>query len=144
MENEENNTPEVGFPRVVLTDGEKIEYLDQINRQLIKLLVQIEKERDGTDTAKLFFGNLLFDISSFDAMFDNRLAPVLVKLHGLYNENAYLTLSHTVVKRKIFESRGIIAGLVKEINDQPSQSKNRKEHSSGNKKISNGGTASKR
>ena len=83
--------------------------------QLIKLLTLIEAERDGGASALLFFGGLLFDIGSADWLFGNRLSPVLVKLNGLYIEKAYLTLEHKVIRNKIFESRGIIDGLIREL-----------------------------
>ena len=98
-----------------LTDGEKVEYLKSVRMQLIKLLTLIEAERDGGASALLFFGGLLFDIGSADWLFGNRLSPVLVKLNGLYIEKAYLTLEHKVNRNKIFESRGIIDGLIREL-----------------------------
>lgn len=98
-----------------LTDGEKEEYLKSVRKQLIKLLNLIEAERDGGASARLYFGGLMFDIGSADWLFGNRLSPVLVKLNGLYHDNAYLTLDHRVVRNKVFESRGIVDGLIREL-----------------------------
>ena len=100
---------------VTLTDGEKVEYLRTLRTQLIKLLNLIEAERDGGASVRLFFGGLLFDVGSADWLYGNRLSPVLVKLHGLFLDDAYLTLEHRVVRNKIFESRGIIDGLIREL-----------------------------
>lgn len=100
---------------VSLTDGEKVEYLKSVRTQLIKLLNLIEAERDGGASARLFFGGLMFDIGSADWLFGNRLSSVIVKLNGLYMENAYLSLEHRVIRNKIFESRGVIDGLIREI-----------------------------
>lgn len=100
---------------ISLTDGEKVEYLKSIRTQLIKLLTLIEAERDGGASARLFFGGLLFDIGSADWLYGNRLSTVIVKLHGLYLDDAYLTLEHRIVRNKIFESRGVINGLIREL-----------------------------
>ena len=98
-----------------LTDGEKEEFLISVRKQLVKLLTLIEAERDGGASARFFFAGFLFDIGSADWLFENRLSSVLVKLNGLYHDNAYLTLDHRVVRNKVFESRGIVDGLIREL-----------------------------
>lgn len=97
------------------SDEEKLEYLSYAHRQLIKLLSLIEAERDGGDSAASFFGGFLFDLNSADMLFGNRLALVLVKLNGLYAGLAYREAEYKTVRNKIFESRGILEGLMKEI-----------------------------
>lgn len=101
--------------KIIFSDEEKLEYLSYMHRQLIKLLSLIEGERNGGDSAATFFGGFLFDINSADMLFGNRLAPVLVKLNGLYADFAYRGIEYKVVRNKIFESRGIVEGLMKEI-----------------------------
>lgn len=98
-----------------LTDEEKGEYLQYVRKQLIKLLNLIEAERDGGASAEAFFGGLLFDLGSADWLYGNRLSLAIVKLYGLYKDGAYRTLEHKTIKNKIFESRGVIDGLIKEI-----------------------------
>lgn len=100
---------------VSLTDGEKVEYLKTVRKQLIKLLSLIEAEREGGDSASMYFGGLMFDLGSADWLFDNRLSPAIVKLNGLFLNYAYRTLDHRTVRNKIFESRGILDGMIKEI-----------------------------
>lgn len=109
------NKNEMVLREFSLTDGEKEEYLKSVRKQLIKLLNLIEAERDGGASARLYFGGLMFDIGSADWLFGNRLSPVLVKLSGLYRDDAYLTLEHRVVRNKVFESRGIVDGLLREL-----------------------------
>lgn len=111
---------------IALTDGEKVAYLRTLRTQLIKLLNLIEAERDGGASARLFFGGLMFDVGSADWLYDNRLSPVLVKLHGLYLDEAYLTMEHRMVRNKIFESRGIIDGLIRELEGTASPRSQRK------------------
>ena len=104
------------MPGVVsLTDGEKVEYLKTVRKQLIKLLSLIEAERDGGENASLYFGGLMFDLGSADWLFGNRLSPAIVKLNGLFMNCAYRDLEHRTVRNKIFESRGILDGMIKEI-----------------------------
>ena len=98
-----------------LTDGEKVEYLQYVRKQLVKLLTLIEAERDGGASAEAFFGGLLFDLGSADWLYGNRLSLAIVKLHGLYRDGAYRSLEHKTIKNKIFESRGVIDGLIREI-----------------------------
>ena len=118
MENKEelNGTPAIAG--ISLTDEEKVEYLQYVRKQLIKLLNLIETERTGGASAEFFFAGLLFDLGSADWLYGNRLSTVIVKLHGLYLDGAYRSLEHKTVKNKIFESRGIVDGLIKEIGGQ--------------------------
>lgn len=115
MENKLGTPESVGEIKISLTDGEKVEYLQYARKQLVKLLTLIEAERDGGASAESFFGGLLFDLGSADWLYDNRLSLVVVKLHGLFLDGAYRTLEHKTIKNKIFESRGIIDGLIREI-----------------------------
>ena len=101
--------------KISFSDDEKLEYLSYAHRQLIKLLSLIEAERDGGDSAASFFGGFLFDLNSADMLFGNRLALVLVKLNGLYAGLAYRETEYKTIRNKIFESRGILEGLMKEI-----------------------------
>ena len=111
------NNEASALPRISLTDEEKVEYLKYIRKQFVKLLNLIEAERDGEGSADMFFGGLLFDLGSADWLFGNRLSMVIVKLHGLYLDGAYRSLEHKTIKNKIFESRGIVDGLIKEYGD---------------------------
>lgn len=101
--------------KICFSDEEKLEYLSYAHKQLIKLLSLIEAERDGGDSAASFFGGFLFDLNSADMLFGNRLALVLVKLNGLYSGLAYRETEYKIIRNKIFESRGILEGLMKEI-----------------------------
>ena len=111
---------------VSLTDGEKAEYLRYVRRQLVKLLSLIEAERDGGASAFAFFGGFLFDLNSADWLFGNRMSPVIVKLNGLYRDGAYRDADMRTVRNKIFESRGIVEGLLKDLGDQGFAEKHRK------------------
>lgn len=115
MENKQETPASEEALRFSLTDGEKTEYLKYIRKQLIKLLNLIEAEKDGGASAESFFGGLLFDLGSADWLYDNRLSSAIVKLHGLYYDGAYRSLDHKTIKNKIFESRGIIDGLIREL-----------------------------
>ena len=115
MENKEVPTAKERGMGISLTDDEKLEYLKYVRKQLVKLLNLIEGERDGGPSAEAFFGALLFDLGSADWLFGNRLSPAIVKLHGLYMDGAYRTLDHKTIKNKIFESRGMVDGLIKDI-----------------------------
>lgn len=115
MENKKETPALESEVKISLTDEEKVEYLKYVRKQLVKLLTLIESERDGGTSAEMFFGGLLFDLGSADWLYGNRLSLVIVKLHGLYLEGAYRSLDHKTIKNKIFESRGIIDGLIKEI-----------------------------
>ena len=41
-----------------------------------------------------------------------KLTKVLVKIHGLYDEGKYKTMTHAQIKRQIMECRGIVDGLI--------------------------------
>lgn len=115
MENKEGAVATEGAIEISLTDEEKLEYLGYVRKQLIKLLNLMEGERDGGPSAESFFGAFLFDLGSADWLFGNRLSLVIVKLHGLFKDGAYRSLDHKTIKNKVFESRGIVEGLAKEI-----------------------------
>ena len=100
--------------RITLTDEEKTEYLRSLRSQLVKLLTLIEEERAGGYCAESYFGKLLFDVGAADWLFEDRLVNVVVKLSGLYRDRAYATMPMKDVKGKIFESRGIVDGLMRE------------------------------
>ena len=105
--------------RITLTDKEKVEYLRSLRNQLVKLLTLIEEERAGGYCAEPYFGKMLFDVGAADWLFEDRLVNVVVKLSGLYKDRAYATLPMKDVKGKIFESRGIVDGLMKEYGQEP-------------------------
>lgn len=115
MENKEGLSVNEGGFKISLTDEEKLEYLKYVRKQLIKLLNLIEGEKEGGASAETFFGAFLFDLGSADWLFGNRLSLVIVKLHGLFKDGAYRSLEHKTIKNKIFESRGMVDGLIKEI-----------------------------
>ena len=93
---------------------------------MVKLLSLIEAEREGGASALAFFGGFLFDLNSADWLFGNRMSPVLVKLNGLYADCAYRETDMRIVRNKIFESRGIIEGLIKDLGGQQPARKRRK------------------
>ena len=123
MENKEELLVDEGKFDISLTDEEKLEYLKYVRRQLIKLLNLIEEEINGGASAGAFFGAFLFDLGSADWLFGNKLSLVIVKLYGLYKDEAYRSLEHKTIKNKIFESRGMIDGLIKEIGGLKTPSK---------------------
>lgn len=97
-------------------EAEKDSYIE-LRRKLVKLLYIIEDEINGKpdSNAELFMYGFLSDLISNNALCNNRLNDVIIKIHSLYHENGYKNMTHAQIKRKIMESRGIVDHLIKEM-----------------------------
>ena len=129
MENNEKENAQVSDSqdpvviRVRFTDKEKLNYLRYAHKQLIKLLKLIEEEFDKKCNAHNFLGSFIWDMLSADDIFssdddpryDGELSKVLVKLNRLYHDDSYRKTPYQVIRNMIFESRGIIEGLIKKL-----------------------------
>lgn len=101
---------DIGACRLVLSKEGKKAYLDKVYNELIKILYLIEQEKTPGD-AKSYIAGLLFELNNSDALFDNQLIKVVIKLNGVYS--SYLTTPFNIIKKQIFEARGIIDHLRK-------------------------------
>lgn len=116
MENKEcypldsENTVKIRFS----PEEEKDCYVN-LRGQLIKLLYMIEAEERGEGNIELWFYGFMFELASSNTLCNNKLTKVVVKIHGLYDEDKYKTMSHAQIKRQIMESRGILDHLINDI-----------------------------
>ena len=72
----------------------------------------IEAESRGEQDISLWFYGFVYELASSNVLCDEKLTKVLVKVHGLYDEEKYKTMTHAHIKRQIMECRGIVDGLI--------------------------------
>lgn len=107
-----------GVVKIRLSDSERGRCYRSLRRKIIKLLYLIEQEqRKEIDSIDRWFYGLVFELSSSNTLCDNELTDVLVKIHGLYEQDKYKTMTHDQIKRQIMESKGILDFLIKQIDD---------------------------
>lgn len=94
---------------------EEKEYYLGLENQLIKLLYLIEDEKAGKNSADLYFYGFIYELKNANLLCQNKLTKVCVKIFGLYNNSQYKQMSHEDIKRQIFESKGIIDHLIKQL-----------------------------
>lgn len=92
-------------------EEEKKCFID-LRSQVIKLLYMIEAEERGEGDISLWFYGFMFDLASSNKLCDNKLTKVVVKIHGLYDNEHYKEMTHAQIKRQIMESRGILTHLI--------------------------------
>lgn len=112
-ENQDNQF-KISLPK----SGERECYVN-IGKSLIKLLYMIEDEqKDPNHDIKLWFYSFMLDLISSNALCHEKLTKVIVKIHALYDKEHYKEMSHAQIKRQIFESKGIVDYLIKELDEQ--------------------------
>lgn len=95
-----------------LTPEGEVQCFRDLKSQVIKLLYMIEAESRGEQDISLWFYGFVYDLASSNVLCGEKLTKVLVKIHGLYDEDRYKTMTHAQIKRQIMECRGIVDGLI--------------------------------
>ena len=72
----------------------------------------IEAEQRGEEDISLWFYGFMFELASANTLCDNKLLKVVIKIHGLYDNEAYKSMTHAQIKRQIMESKGIVDHLI--------------------------------
>ena len=96
---------------------EEKEYYLGLKSQLIKLLYLIEDEKKGQGSAELYLYGFMYELKNANILCKNKLTKVCVKMYGLYNDFAYRTMEHSEIKRQIFECKGIVDHLAKQLSE---------------------------
>lgn len=115
MENKEGQQPldsEEVTVRIRFSPVEEKDCYINLRSQLIKLLYMIEAEQKGEGDISLWFYGFMFELASSNTLCNNKLTKVVVKVHGLYDNNQYKTMTHAQIKRQIMESKGILDHLI--------------------------------
>lgn len=115
MENKEGQQPldsEEVTVRIRFSPVEEKDCYINLRSQLIKLLYMIEAEQKGEGDIGLWFYGFMFELASSNTLCNNKLTKVVVKIHGLYDNNQYKTMTHAQIKRQIMESKGILDHLI--------------------------------
>lgn len=115
MENKDIQKEEQVIVKIRFSPQEEKECYSNIKSQIIKLLYMIEAEQRGEGDIGLWFYGFMFDLASSNTLCSNKLTKVVVKIHGLYDNGNYKTMSHAQIKRQIMECKGILDHLIKEI-----------------------------
>ncbi|MBO7732391.1 MAG: hypothetical protein J6S67_07555 [Methanobrevibacter sp.] len=110
MENE--NEVSVPVAKIRLSPEEEHGCYINLRSQLIKLLYMIEAEQRGEGDIGLWFYGFMFELASANSLCNNKLLKVVIKIHGLYDENNYKTMTHAQIKRQIMESKGVLDHLI--------------------------------
>lgn len=95
-----------------LSGKEELKCFKEIRSLIIKLLYMIEEEREKQTDISLFFYGCVFEIASSNTLCNGKLTKVLIKIHGLYENDKYKKMSHAQIKRQIMESKGILDYLI--------------------------------
>lgn len=95
-----------------LTPEGEVQCFRDLRSQVIKLLYMIEAESRGEQDISLWFYGFVYELASSNVLCGEKLTKVLVKIHGLYDEDRYKTMTHAQIKRQIMECRGIVDGLI--------------------------------
>lgn len=95
-----------------LTPEGEVQCFRDLRSQVIKLLYMIEAEARGEQDISLWFYGFVYELASSNVLCGEKLTKVLVKIHGLYDEDRYKTMTHAQIKRQIMECRGIVDGLI--------------------------------
>ena len=101
--------------KIRFSEEEKLRCFISIRKKIIKLLYLIEEEQKGEIQIDQWFYGLIFELSSSNVLCDNDLTDVLIKIHGLYEDSHYKTMTHDQIKRQIMESKGILDFLISKI-----------------------------
>lgn len=95
--------------------SEEKEYYVGLRSQLIKILYLIEDEKAGKGSAELYIYGFMYELKSANVLCNNKLIKICVKMHGLCHDFGYKNMAHEEIKRQIFECRGIVDHLIKEL-----------------------------
>lgn len=95
-----------------LTPEGEVQCFRDLRSQVIKLLYMIEAEARGEQDISLWFYGFVYELASSNVLCGEKLTKVLVKIHGLYDEDRYKSMTHAQIKRQIMECRGIVDGLI--------------------------------
>ena len=101
-------------PKIRFSAGEEQACFINLRSQLIKLLYMIEAEQRGEENIGLWFYGFMFELASANTLCDNKLLKVVIKIHGLYDNEAYKSMTHAQIKRQIMESKGIVDHLIRD------------------------------
>ena len=113
MENKEiNPLDSQTVVKIHFSPEEEKDYYIDLRSQLIKLLYMIEAEQRGESDAQLWFYGFMYELASANSICNNKLARVVVKIHGLYEDSHYKDMTHDQIKRQIMESKGILDHLI--------------------------------
>jgi hypothetical protein len=112
--NEKENCPLDSGEDVVIrfSPEEEKKCFINLRSQIVKLLYMIEEEQAGKINIGLWFHGLMFELASSNTLCNNKLTKVVVKIHGLYENDHYKEMTHDQIKRQIMESRGILTHLI--------------------------------
>ena len=116
MENNINNPLDSDcIVKIRFSTEEKRKCFTSLRKKIIKLLYLIEEEQQGTIQIDQWFYGLMFELASSNNLCNNELTDIIVKIHGLYDNEHYKTMTHDQIKRQIMESKGILDFLIKQL-----------------------------
>ena len=98
--------------QLVLPPSAKKEYLKKASKHIVKILYLIEDEKNGkiaTDSAKEYICGQLFELGTANALFDNTLVEVVVKLNSALK---YQTEEFKQIRKQILEAKAIVDHLI--------------------------------
>lgn len=96
-----------------LSNETKTEYLNSLIGKMYKILHLIEEEKETGFSPKDFIAGQLFEINAANVLFDNKLATVIIKLKGIYDNCE--TMPFDQCKKQIFEIKRIINYILKNL-----------------------------
>lgn len=120
MENKIETENVKGSFKIFLPKSGELECYKNLKKGLIKLLYMIEEENKGSEgfSIKLWFYSFMLDLVSSNELCQNKLTKVVVKINSLYQKDHYKEMTHQQIKRQIFESKGILDFLIKQLEDE--------------------------
>lgn len=98
--------------RIRFSPEERKDCYIKLRSDVVKLLCLIEEEQAGKGDASNWFYGFMYYLASANSICGNTLTKVVVKIHGLFEDFKYKTMTHTQIKRQIMESKGILDHLI--------------------------------
>lgn len=98
--------------RLILPKEAKKDYLQKLSKRCIKILYLIEDEGKGINkgAADDYIVGQLFEVASANILFEGALIDIIVKLNGIKD---YANQPYPLIRKQIFETKGIIDHLLK-------------------------------
>jgi hypothetical protein len=98
--------------KLILSKEAKQEYLKKLSKRMVKILCLIEEEKETGNNPEGFILGQLFEINAANCLFDFHLTDIVIKLNGILN---YTDKPFNIIRKQIFEAKGIIDYLYKNI-----------------------------
>ena len=101
------------FPKLIISDDAKREYLTTLIGKMHKILHLFEEEAETGFSPRFFIAGQLWDMNAANELFDGKLIPIIVKVKGVYDDAK--NIEYREVKKQIFEIDKITKSMLRSL-----------------------------